>query len=199
MITLLAYELMKVISGNLKDFKCTGFIGRKSTQGLIYTEHGKYSGLTDKLGNYFYIRYENETSTNTVARRFDSCVNTYLSSNELKLVAVFSDYSPDVVRWIFMQLLMIANIDECYKRFRPEIVLGDTSIDQERILIEEVVKVPDSWNESLKLASIKFNLTYYLSPDQCACFDPCIYPEFDAYLKLRTECSTLEKILANLS
>lgn len=135
------------------------------------TNEKKYVGLTDNIGDYFYIRslkpYVSEKPSRG-ARVTGSCITQHEVSVDLRLIGSWKCTDPEKILNA-LKYCLISSVNEVVKKNsnsfqniigKASVKFNQTSTSFEEIYKEETGKDEISWNDSENLALIDFNLSF---------------------------------------
>lgn len=209
MVNLLAYTLIrKIIQANeavLKD-STPRFIGRQNEKGeVIYGEkHFEYIGLTDKKGNYFYVRYANnngkEVSYSKKADLIDPRYFSYVVGIPLRMVFVFSDLSTEYFHLKILNDLIGLDLATFDRRRTPIIELDGSSTNYETIYKEETGKDIKGWSGAVKLIAFDLTLKVNIDYESCQQFSSlCEDISYCQFEEAMEDCTTMDQLLTRLN
>lgn len=208
MINIIAYCLIeKLLERNKTIFtdSTPRFIGHQNSKGQVLygDKFFEYIGLTDKKGNYFYIRQAAEKNNfNRSTDKFDSGAFNYSVSIPLKLVVVFKDLNTELFHYKILNDLLGINVAAIDHKRRPALEMIDSCTDFETIFQEETGKSIEGhqWNGSTKLMSYDMNLRFQIEYDPCLTLS-CLCADlgYDDFVLLKQECKTVDAILAKMN
>jgi hypothetical protein len=206
MVNLIAFNLIdKIKQANCDLFsECIPrYIGRQNSKGMVLygTSLFEYIGLTDKRGNYFYIRLAGTQDNNFQKERdkLDPSSFNYSITSPLKLVVVFKEYNIELVHLKMTNDLMNVSFNSFDKRRNSKIEIKSSSTNFEKIYKEETGKELGQWNGASRLISFDLDLKFVMDPDDCFQIPGlCEEITYETYQELKAECSTLDAMLVRL-
>ena len=198
---ILSYCLLDQLKTANPMFNVLGYVGAQYKNGMVLwgEREKKYLGITDKGGDFIYIRNLNSDRTYPEGGRTDSCHVPHLVKDTFRLVAVFFDFWPEAIRNKLELDLTKVDFGTFAPRALAVIRFAASTLDQEKIFKDETSKeFTEMKNRRLKFFSIDFTMTYRLDTGLCQCDDLCSNLDFDAYRSLREECATVNELLNKL-
>jgi len=163
-------QLINAIQSQYPSLTEVQAIGRQNDQGIIVIDNHEYGGISDKKGNYAYIRYRGRDDwRHARATRQLSSIKTMVATSEMRLVVVHD--LVDVADFVSGLVEVMTGVFNCVATASLEVVSTDQ--DRNRILREESKGEHGSWNNAVGLVRIDFNFSYTYVGKACDPSDLC--------------------------
>ena len=163
-------QLINSITAQYPSLTDIQAIGRQNEEGVIVIDNKVYGGISDKKGNYAYIRYRGRNDWNhSRAIRQLSSIRTSVAEAELRLVVVHR--LEDIEDFVSGLTEVMTGVFSCNAQASLEIVSTDQ--DRNRILKEETKGDNGKWNQTIGLVRVDFNFSYTYTGKACDPADLC--------------------------
>lgn len=189
------------INGDIFDSEIPKFIGRQNERGQVLAGEKlfEYIGLTDKRGNYFYVRIIGEDKFAKRSDKIDPYSIAYTVSTPLRIVFVVRDINIELFQYKMLNDIMGLNLVSFDRKRRPIIELDVATTDIEDIYSLETGKQLQQWSGAVGLLAIDFTLKYQLDYINCLALPSlCSNINYCDFEQIKDECANLDEVLQRL-
>lgn len=133
-----------------------------------------YSGIDDRYGNYYYLRYRDQERTAfATSRRLGSTGHNYETRTAMRLVAFFKDYDKGEITRKLVNDMTGFHFENTTWKFGINLQLGEVFGTWDDVIQQEVGRTIRKRSRDYRLVAIDFEVVYRADFDACAEYEVC--------------------------